>query len=69
MCLPDVDKVILRATDNVLTISTEGGLNLAAGVQTTLVLAGQFMVLQVVETHARVIRRHQQLEGKQEEKK
>ncbi len=36
---PNVYKVVLGATDDVLAISTEGGLDLTAGVEATFVLA------------------------------
>ena len=39
MCAPYVNEVVLRSTDDVLAISAEGGLDLAAGVQITFVLA------------------------------
>ena len=59
--LPEVDKVVLRTTDNILTISTESSLDLTAGVQTAFILARQLVVLQIVESDAGIIRSDQQL--------
>lgn len=64
MRVPYVDEVVFRAADNVLTIPTEGGLDLATSIQITFVLAGQLMVFQVVQPHTGVVRRDQQLRGR-----
>ena len=40
MCLPDINIVVLRASDDILSITTERGLDLTACVQVTFVLAG-----------------------------
>ena len=51
MCAPYIDEVVFRATDDVLTVSAEGGLYLTTSVQITFVLTRQLMVLQVVQPH------------------
>ena len=55
MCFPDVNEVVFGATNDVLSITTEGALDLATGIQATLVLARELMVLQVVESDPRII--------------
>ncbi len=58
---PEVQIAVLRSADDMFPVGREAGADLAAAVRNALVLAGQRQVGQVVQTDARIVRRHQQL--------